>query len=252
VGAIYEAATGLKSQQTRLDTIAANIANINTVGYKSQRVDFKDALYKAMDTPVGNSEAGNLRTGSGVLLGATTTDVSEGTVSETGNPLDFALNGKGYFTVQTPTGETLYTRNGDFQISVENGASYLVTAQGYYVLDSAGKRIQLPQDSTSDISVTESGVLKVEDTTIADLGITSFPNPDGLDAAGDTCYRATQVSGTAAPAGQVTVKQGRLEQSNVDLAQEMTLLIRSQRAYSLASKALQTADDMKGLANNIR
>lgn len=248
--AIHAAAAGMKGQQVRLDTIAANIANTNTVGYKSVRADFKDALYSAMDNPAGDSEAANLRAGSGVLLSATTTDCSDGAFLSTGVPMDFALSGNGYFTVETPAGEKLYTRNGNFSVSAENGDSYLVTAQGYYVLDDTGSRIRLPQE-TESISVTQSGELSTPDGTIATLGISGFSNPDGLDAAGDTCYRETANSGTAAPATGVTVVQGSLEQSNVELAQEMTLLIRAQRAYSLASKALQTADDMQGLANNI-
>lgn len=252
MGAIYSAAAGLKGQQTRLDTIAANIANTNTVGYKSVRADFKDALYMAMDNPVGNSEAANLLAGNGVLLDATTTDFKNGSLKETGEFLDFALRGNGYFTVENSVGEVLYTRNGNFNVSVEGGDSFLVTSQGYYVLDNMGNRIRLPKE-TKGISVTESGELINKDGRIAALGIANFTNPDGLDAAGDTFYRVTPASGAAAPpAEKYVVIQGSLEQSNVELAQELTLMIRAQRAYSLASKALQTADDMKGLSNNIR
>lgn len=249
--AIYTAGLGLSSQQTRLDTIAANIANADTVGYKSTRADFKDALYAFMDSPVADSEDANLLVGSGVVLGATTTDFSDGSLSATGNLLDFAIQGEGFFSVRNTAGETLYTRNGSFSVSPEGGDNYLVTAQGYYVLDREGNRIAVPGDS-SEINVSDDGVLSTAAGELARLGIAAFSNPDGLSAAGDTCYAATEVSGEPEAAEGMTVVQGSLESSNVSLAQEMTLLIRSQRAYSLASRALQTADDMEGLANKMR
>lgn len=249
--AIYTAGSGLGRQQTRLDTIAANIANSDTVAYKSTRADFKDALYSLMDSPAVNGEGANLRVGSGVVLSATTTDYSEGSLSATGRLLDFAIQGNGFFSVKDPSGETLYTRNGSFSVSPEDGANELVTAQGYYVLDAGGNRITVP-DGVSEISVSEDGRLSTTDGEFAALGIVGFSNPDGLSAAGESCYAATEVSGAPSAAEKVSVVQGSLENSNVDLAQEMTLLIRSQRAYSLASRALQTADDMEGLANNMR
>ncbi|NCB50706.1 MAG: flagellar hook-basal body protein [Clostridia bacterium] len=249
--AIYTAGSGLRGQQTRLDTIAANIANSDTVGYKSSRVDFKDALYSLMDSPVADSEEANLFVGSGVVLGATATDFSNGSMSVTGNLLDFAIQGSGFFSVRNAAGETLYTRNGSFSVSSMDGENRLVTAQGYEVLDAEGNRITVP-DGSSDISVSASGVLSTTEGEFAVLGIVSFSNPDGLSAAGDTCYTASEVSGEPETAKGVSIVQGSLENSNVDLAQEMTLLIRSQRAYSLASRALQTADDMEGLANNMR
>jgi len=249
--AIYSAATGLKSQQRRLDTIAANIANANTTGYKAVRVDFKDALYTAMDSPVGGNEARNLFAGSGVMLGATTTGFSNGTLMATGSMFDFAISGSGFFTVENAGGENLYTRSGSFGITSEGGNSLLVTAQGYYVLDAQGNRITLPED-TSGLGVTDTGVLHTASGEVAALGIAEFSNPDGLKFSGDSCFEATEVSGAAVPSQNPAVVQGSVESSNVNLAQELTLLIRSQRAYSLASKALQTADDMDGLANNMR
>jgi flagellar basal-body rod protein FlgG len=249
--AIYTAGSGLRSQQTRLDTIAANIANSDTVGYKSTRADFRDALYSLMDSPAADSEGANLHVGSGVLLNATATDFAEGSLSPTGRLLDFAIQGSGFFSVMNPAGDTLYTRNGSFSVSTEDGANYLVTAQGDYVLDTNGDRIAIP-DGAAEISVSKDGGLSASGQQFAVLGITGFSNPDGLSAAGDSCYTATDTSGEPVPAEKVTITQGSLENSNVDLAQEMTLLIRSQRAYSLASRALQTADDMEGLANNMR
>lgn len=249
--AIYSAASGLKNQQTRLDNIAANIANSNTPGYKSTRIDFKDALYTLMDSPSGDSSALNLLTGSGVLIGATGTDFSDGILMSTGSALDFAISGSGFFTVENASGDKLYTRNGSFSISTEEDGNYLVTAQGYYVLDPEGNRITLPADAT-ELSVTTGGVLSTPEGELATMSIVDFSNPDGLSSVGGTCFEATEVSGDPMLVEDVTVIQGSLEGSNVELAQELTLMIRSQRAYSLASKALQTADDMEGLSNNMR
>lgn len=249
--AIYSAASGIKGQQTRLDTAAANIANSETVGYKAVRVDFKDALYTAMDHPAGDAEAANLLAGSGVLVGATSAGFSNGTLMTTGSALDFAISGDGYFAVEGAGGETLYTRNGSFGATAGEEGSFLVTSQGYYVLDGAGNRIALPQDRAG-LAVTEDGMLSVADGAFATLGIAEFANPDGLLAVGNSCFQVTEASGQAVPAGNSSVVQGSLEGSNVDMAQELTLLIRAQRAYSLASRALQTADDMEGLANNMR
>ncbi|MPM36301.1 Flagellar basal-body rod protein FlgG [bioreactor metagenome] len=249
--AIYSAASGLKNQQTRLDTVAANIANSSTVGYKSARVDFKDALYTAMDNPAGSAMDTNLLAGSGVLVGSISSDFADGALKDTGSELDFAISGSGFFTVENPDGEILYTRNGSFGTTDAQDGSYLVTAQGYYVLDSAGNRISLPKD-LAGLRVTSDGRLSTASGSVAALGIAEFTNPEGLLSVGNTCFQETAASGRSVSTGQNTsVVQGSLEASNVDMSQEMTLLIRSQRAYSLASKALQTADDMEGLANDI-
>lgn len=249
--AIYSAASGLKSQQTRLDTVAANLANTDTAGYKASRVEFKDALYTAMDSPAQNAEAANLRAGSGVLLNSISADFSDGSLTDTGAPLDFAISGNGFFTAEDSSGAIVYTRNGNFSVSPQPDGDYLVTGQGYFVLDSEGNRIRLPGDLTG-LSVSPSGVLSTKNGQIAELGIAGFANPDGLLAVGNSCYWETEVSGRAVLVGNdVKVSQGSLELSNVDTAQEMTLLIRSQRAYALASRALQTADEMQGLTNNI-
>jgi len=248
--AIYTAATGLRAQQTRLDTIASNVSNVNTAGYKSTRVDFKDALYTLMENPAGDSMASNLLTGSGVLLNAATTDFSEGRLEVTNSVLDFAIIGEGFFTLENPQGEILYTRNGSFSLSAEGDVNYLVSSQGCYVLDRDGNRITLPKD-LDGLSI-NGATLRSADGDLATLGIVTFPNNDGLLAAGQSCYQPSEASGEPVLMEDAHIEQGKIESSNVDLAQELTLLIRSQRAYSLASRALQTADSMDGLANNIR
>jgi flagellar basal-body rod protein FlgG len=226
--AIYTAATGLRAQQNRLDTISSNISNVNTAGYKSTRVDFKDALYTLMENPVGDSMESNLLTGSGVLLNATTTDFSEGRLEVTNSVLDFAIIGEGFFTLENPQGEILYTRNGSFSLSAEGDVNYLVSPQGYYVLDKDGNRIALPKD-LNGLSIERGATLRNADGELATLGIVTFPNNDGLLAVGQTCYQPSEASGEPAPLEDARVDQGKIESSNVDLAQELTLLIRSQR-----------------------
>ena len=249
--AIYTAASGIKNQQLRLDAIASNVANVNSVGYKSTRVDFKDALYSLMQNPVGGSEENNLLSGNGVIVGATSADYTAGKIMSTGSPMDFAIRGEGFFTVESTSGEKLYTRNGSFGISPEGESSYLVNSEGNYLLDTSGSRITLPKD-ISNLSVTESGVLAIKDTQIAELGIVEFGNPEGLIPTGKSCFSVSENSGEPFSASDPQVGQGFIEGSNVELAQELTLLMRSQRAFSMASKALQTADEMEGLANNMR
>lgn len=248
---IYTAASGLTSQQKRLDTLASNIANVSTPGFKSTRVDFKDALYTTMDNPVlADGAENNLLTGSGVLLDATRTDFMQGTAVETGLPLDFAIEGDGFFQVQKDNGELMYTRSGSFKTTSIDDVNYLVTAQGYFVLDSEGNRMTLPETGTS-FGVTEEGVITTTEGEGGRIGLVSFSNPNGLSAAGDTSYSITAASGQPIAAEGSIIVQGKLENSNVNLAQELTLLIRSQRAYSLASRALTTSDQMLGLANNM-
>lgn len=248
---LYTAASGLSNQQKRLDTIASNIANASTTGYKSTRVDFKDALYSTMEDPVlADGAENNLLAGSGVLLDATSIDFQQGSITQTGQPLDFAVEGSGFFQVQNENGETLYTRSGSFCVTNVDNENYLVTPQGYFVLDLSGDRIKLP-DASGNLTVTEKGVIEADGKEYGTLGLVGFANPDGLSPAGDTCYRATDNSGLPEKDLDSGIIQGSVETSNVNLAQELTMLIRSQRAFSLASRALTTTDDMMGLANTI-
>ncbi|NMA38102.1 MAG: flagellar hook-basal body protein [Papillibacter sp.] len=276
--AIFTAASGIKNMQTRLDTIASNIANINTIGYKAKRLDFKDTLYKALvlpdeadaelirlapaeQTEEGAPAEGNgeevppvetildkyVLIGSGVRISSTTTDFKDGATKTTGTATDLAISGRGFFTLESDAGERLYTRNGSFTVS---SSGYLVNANGYFVLDNQGQRIMLTGD-TFGLKVSDRGELSFPDGYVATLGLADFNNLNGLEAAGDSCYRATAASGQPLQAEVGAVLQGYLENSNVDMANDLTMLIRSQRAFSLMSKALQTADDMEGLANNI-
>lgn len=253
IQSIYTARSGLIAQQQRMDVIANNIANLSTVGYKSVRADFKDALYQSMVRPVQPQDGLNLQRGHGALLGATVRDFVQGTPQQTGGPLDMMLNGDGFFAVQDLDGETVYTRDGTFALSMEEGGSFLVTGDGRYVLDKSGQPIDLKTTAASDLSVMADGSLW--DTSsglqVGQLGIYTFLNRQGLEAISGNRFKATDGSGEPIES-TAEARQGFIESSNVDLASEMVRMIRAQRAFSLASRALTTADQMDSEANQIR
>lgn len=254
--AIYMAATGLTNQQKRLDTIADNIANSNTVGFKTTRLDFKDALYTAGYGPAPAYTAdGNLQKGHGVMIASINKDFNTGNITVTENELDFCLEGDAFFQVVDHAGQILYTRAGNFYKSVEEDGNYLVTSQGYYVLNSDGQRIQIP-DNVASIGSSDTGVLNfvTSDGEISAeaFGLYTFTNRTGLLVTGGSNYQETAASGAPIEASNPKLRQGALEASNVSLAQEMTRMIRTQRAFQLASRALTTADSMEGIANNMR
>ena len=250
IQSLFSARTAMHAQQTRLDTIANNIANISTNGFQSSRVTFKDSLYSAMTNK--EAQGGTLPQGNGMLVSATSRSFVQGTPIETNESMDFMIDGDGYFTVERNDGSVAYTRNGSFAVSKEKDGNYLVTAQGYYALDADMKRIKLP-DNAAILTASADGKLSAgENDPFASLNIVTFPNEQGLEAVSDNCFMVTAASGTAQKAAKYTVKSGFLEGSNVDLSSEMVRLIRTQRAYSLAGKALITADEMNETANNMR
>ena len=248
---IYTARLGIIAQQKRVDTIANNIANINTYGFRGSRVDFKDALYSAMINPAGTQNV-NLQQGTGVLISAVNHSFNQGTPINTGVTLDFCLEGDGFFTVANENNEMQYTRSGYFGVSDEADGQYLVNAQGYYVMDTQGNKIKLPEN-IDGLTVNAAGEISIgTQEPFAAFNIASFENNEGLEAVENNCFVATAASGPAQKAQDVTVKQGYLESSNIDMALEMTKLIRAQRAFSLAGKAITAADEMDAAANNLR
>ena len=255
--AVMIAATGLHNQQRRLDTIANNISNVNTVAFKSVRLDFKDALYTAgiePGLPRTRAPEGNQQKGHGVMVAGTAKDFRTGSIQSTERPLDVAIEGEGFFDVRDVNGNLLYTRNGAFHLSDEEDGAYLVNSKGLYVMDSAGERIGLPENAT-DIFIGQDGTIKFtadENETPVKLGLYTFRNLMGLLSDGDANYAESPASGEKMTAENVTIRQGALEISNVNLAEEMTRMIRTQRAFQLASRALTTADEMEGIANNMR
>lgn len=247
---LYAAKLGLQVQQERVNTIASNIANVNTPGYKNQRVDFKDALYTQMINPADTTSNANLHQGTGVLIAATTRDFTTGTPMNTGVALDLYLDGDGFFTVMDGSGQNMYTRNGSFAVSSEADGRYLVTAQGYYVLDQNNNRINLGQGEI-EFNVNAQGVISLNGNMLTTLRIVDFPNKGGLSAQGQGCYIETEVSGEPVEARALVV-QGATESSNVDVSVEFTRLIRAQRAFSLAGRAVTMWDQMASTANNLR
>ncbi|MQT12758.1 flagellar basal-body rod protein FlgG [Segnochrobactrum spirostomi] len=262
--ALTIAATGMSAQQTNVEVIANNIANINTTAFKRARAEFSDLLYQA-ERPQGVPNRGGqnaIPEGARVGLGVRTVGVRnlhiQGSLTQTGNPLDLAVNGRGWFEIVGPTGETLYTRAGTFN---KNDAGQLVTPDGYTV----NPVIIFPNNAT-DININESGEVYVTipgtpaPQLLGQLSLATFPNDAGLEPLGNNLYRETQSSGQPVVGvagdttnGYGTIQQGYLEASNVDPVKEITELISAQRAYEMNSKVIQASDQMlETVAKGIR
>ena len=253
--AMIIAASGLQNQQRRLDTIANNVANVNTTAYKSARLDFKDALYTAGIVPANpRTPEGNQQKGHGVIVAGIVKDFSMGNIQTTDRSLDAAIEGEGFFELSDGGGNIVYTRNGAFSISSQDDGNYLVNGEGLYVLDTAGERIRIPF-GTDTINVDTNGAITFtafeQESTVA-IGVYTFRNITGLASMGNGTYAESVASGEKLPVDDVVIRQGTIEGSNVNLSEEMTRLIRTQRTFQLASRALKTADEMEGIANNMR
>src|SRR5436190_7746865 len=251
--ALAIAATGMNAQQTNLEVIANNIANINTTGFKRARAEFSDLLYQTERLQgVPNRANDNIvPEGASIGLGVKTTAIRnlhiQGSLTSTGNKFDLALTGNGWFQVQGADGQTLYTRAGAFNT---NANGELVTADGYLVEPS----ITVPTN-TVEVIVNKTGAVfaRIDGQTalqqLGQLQLANFANEAGLEPLGDNLFKETTASGpanTGVPGdpGFATVEQGYLENSNVDPVKEITELISAQRAYEMNSKVIQAADDM--------
>jgi flagellar basal-body rod protein FlgG len=253
---------GLTGQQRNIDVIGNNIANINTTGYKKARLDFQDNLYTRMFNAVERGPHMNLQRGTGVRPYQTARILEQGVLQSTGRMLDFAIEGPGFFMIENPNpldedgaDEILFARGGTFYVSVEGHDNFLMDAYGRYVLDEGGSRIAIPDPNA--LQCDPSGLLYMtneagEAIIIAQLGFVDFVNPGGLAAYGEGVYMQTINSGELLEGFPVLVHQGFVEASNVDLAEEMTRMIRAQRAYQIAARAVTTADQMMQVANAIR
>ncbi|MDF2521965.1 MAG: flgG [Clostridia bacterium] len=260
--ALWTASTGMNAQQLYVDTISNNIANVNTVGYKKNRMEFKDLLYETLERGLvkdGQGKPVNLQVGHGVKVSATTKFFTPGSMEITSNPYDMAIDGPGFFKAVGPNGEEFYTKDGSFKISVDGENMKLVTADGYFVQGSNGD-IDLGSD-VKDVIIDESGLVTVRrtDDTLEEIDtmiIATFVNPAGLESVGKNLYKTSLASGEAFDASEDgsggAVLQGYLETSNVQVVEEMVKLIQAQRAYEINSKSIQTADEMLGMANNLR
>lgn len=256
--ALSIAATGMSAMQTNVEVIADNIANINTTGFKRSRAEFTDLLYQMERIHGAPDRAGQgavpegAQLGLGVRLAAIRTLNIQGPLTQTGNQLDIAINGPGWFQVTGSDGTPLFTRAGAFNT---NAQGQIVTPGGL-VLDPA---MTVPAN-TLGISINRTGQVyaqvagQTDPVAMGQITLANFANPAGLDALGDNLFRASQASGPATSgfpgdAGFGGTVQGYLEQSNVDPVKEITELIAAQRAYEMNSKVIQAADDMAGVVS---
>lgn len=260
IRSLYTAATGMDAQQTKMDTIANNLANANTTGFKKTRADFEDLLSETIHsprdaTPQGGSAPAPLQVGLGVRTAATTRSFSQGDFVETGNPMDVAIEGAGLFRVVRPNGEYAYTRAGNFKVDAEGR---VVTQRGELV----EPQITVPKEATS-VAISADGVVtaaipgQVKPAELGQLELTTFVNTAGLEAIGGNLYVETAASGSPTfvrPGEQGTgsLAQGFLESSNVKAVEEMVAMISTQRSYELNSKVIQTADQMLQRLTNLR
>jgi flagellar basal-body rod protein FlgG len=259
--ALRIAATGMAAQDLNVQVISNNIANMNTVGYKRQTAQFEDLLYQNLQREgTQSSNTGTVvPTGIQIGLGVKTGEVerinTQGSMTNTGNPLDMAISGRGYFQVLTPSGTIAYTRAGNFSV---NATGQIVTQDGYLVQPT----MVVPQNaksvsvsSTGQVQITQDGV--TNPTTIGQLQTALFFNEAGLDAQGGNLFLETAASGppTLADPGQPgfgTIMQGYVEASNVDPVTEITNLITAQRAYEMNSKVITAADQMLQTTNQLQ
>lgn len=260
--ALWTASTGMIAQQLYVDTISNNIANVNSIGYKKNRVEFKDLLYETLERGMvkdGQGKPVNLQVGHGVKVSATTKFFTPGSMEITSNSYDLAIDGAGFFKVTGANGEELYTKDGSFKISADGENLKLVTAEGYFVQSSNGD-IDLGSN-VKDVIIDESGLITVNrtDGTMEEIGtmaVATFVNPAGLESVGKNFFKTSLNSGEAFDTSEDgsggDILQGYLETSNVQVVEEMVKLIQAQRAYEINSKSIQTADDMLGMANNLR
>ncbi len=255
------AATGMQAQQTNVEVISNNIANMNTTAYSRRLPEFTDLLYQNVQRVGTFSSQNNTIVPSGIQLGLgvkTTSvyrDTSQGTLNNTNNTLDLAIQGKGYFQILLPTGEYAYTRDGSFQLSP---SGQIVTAEGYTVVPG----ITVPNNAVG-VTINNNGQVSINidgqttPTVAGQLTLATFPNDAGLEAEGNNLFLQTQSSGNPIVANPATpgfgsILQGFLEQSNVNVVSEITNLITAQRAYEMNSKVVQTADSMMQTTNQMK
>ena len=260
VRSLYTAATGMMAQQTQIDVVSNNIANVNTIGYKKQRAEFADLFYQTMEY-AGTSTSTTTQSPTGISVGlgvrptAITKIFTQGNFKETGNNLDIAIQGDGFFQVQLPDGRIGYTRDGAFKLDANGN---IVTSDGYKLIPNItlpANTVQVSIGTDGIISVLEAGQTQMQQ--IGQLQLAKFINPAGLHSLGSNLYINTNASGdpivdVPGQNGIGETRQGFVEMSNVQLVEEMTDLITGQRAYDAASKAIVTSDEMLQTVNNLK
>lgn len=270
VRSLWTAASGMIAQQTNVDTIANNLANVNTTGYKTQTNEFKSLLYQNIQTKTtsanGAAKPTSAQVGLGVRNSAISSNFTMGSLLASESDTSFAIDGKGFFAVRGADGNSYFTRNGNFKFArATGGGNMLATSEGLPVLDTTGKPIILDSSYTvSRIRVSKDGTLCYPDASNnyqsigVTIGVYQFQNPNGLDKLGESLYAQTAASGqaineaTSTNVEKSSVIQGYLEGSNVQVVDEMVNMIVAQRSYELNAKAITASDEMMQQANNLR
>ena len=255
---LWSAASGMASQRLTIDVIANNLANVNTTSFKKSRADFQDLMYQTVvqagaETSGGGQVPTGIQVGMGVMPAGVHKMFSQGDFKQTGNELDLAIEGRGFFKVIS-NDEELYTRAGNFKLDTEGN---IVTTEG----DKLQPEMAIPTD-TITVHVGKDGTVTAFNpegvgTAIGEIELYSFPNAAGLNPMGHNLYRQSDasgepVAGTPGAEGFGGIAQGTIEMSNVDVVEEMVSMISAQRAYEINSKAIQTADSMMQIANNLK
>jgi flagellar basal-body rod protein FlgG len=257
---MYSAATGMEAQQLYMDTISHNLSNVNTTGYKRSKLEFQDLMYQTLKQPgIRNAEGemapSGIEVGLGVKPAATQRIFEQGSLNETGNNLDVAIKGEGFYQVNMPDGTIAYTRDGSFKMTSDGT---IVTTDGYPI----APQISFPEGA-QDLGISPEGKVtailagQATSTEIGQIEIARFVNPSGLRALGENLYGVSDASGEAileSPGenGIGTLQQRYSEASNVQVVEEMVNMITAQRAYEIVSKSIQVSEDMLQVANNLK
>lgn len=257
IDSLYIGATGMQAQQLNVDVIANNLANVNTAGFKKNKVTFEDSFYQVAKSTMGSQDfhPDQVILGMGTLVSSNSKSFTQGEIKATESPLDLAIQGNGFFEVVLLDGSSAYTRYGSLKV---NADGYLSTSAGYQLK----QEIQVPND-IQEVVIDKQGKVSgrsANDNELIELGqieLSNFANPEGLEPIGENLYLASSEAGqvnTDKPGenGLGNVVQGYLESSNVKLAEEMVNLVLAQRAYELNAKLIQASDEMLAISNNLR
>jgi flagellar basal-body rod protein FlgG len=260
IRSMYSAATGMEAQQLYMDTISHNLSNVNTTGYKRTKLEFQDLMYQTLKEPGMRNAEGEMapcgiEVGLGVKPAATHRIFEQGSLNQTSNSMDVAIQGEGFYQVNMPDGSIAYTRDGSFKTTSDGT---IVTSDGYPI----APQISIPEGAQS-LGISQEGKVTVilsgqaTSTEIGQIEIARFVNPAGLRALGQNLYGESDASGepvleTPGENGMGTLQQGYTEASNVQVVEEMVNMINAQRAYEIVSKSIQVSEEMLQVANNLK
>ncbi len=268
IRSLYSGVSGMKNHQVRMDVIGNNIANVNTSGYKSSLTNFQDTLYQTIrSASAGDDNLGGLnptQVGLGVLVSSITSNMGQGNLQSTGRSLDLAIQGNGWFVVSSSCDSpdetnTYYTREGVFYI---DSAGYVINSNGYYLLDESGSSIDLGDNGVATLNISQTGEITGTDLEGNDLdtfriGLAMFPNQEGLERAGKNLFQVSDASGdpiegNPGEGGFGVINSHYLEMSNVDLTDEFTNMIITQRGYQASARTITASDEMLQELLNIK